>query len=86
MHLTVGDKIIIKKGMLIKANIPEKFINLEKPFSSKQCSTLIKVGDIYERRNVSKQDVLDEFRKRMDDFFSLTDYEIEKIIDSHPLS
>lgn len=85
MHITVGDKIIIKKGMMIEANIPEKFINPEKPFSSKQCSTLIKVGDIYERRSVSKQDVLDEFRKRMDDLFSLTDYEIEKIIDSHPI-
>lgn len=85
MHLNVGDKIIIKKGMKIEAKIPEKFINHDKPFSSKECFTLITVGDIYERKNVSKQEVFDEFKKRMDDFFFLTDYQIEKIIDSHPL-
>ena len=83
-ELNVGDKIVIKKGMQIKAFIPEKFINSDKPFSSKKCLEFITVGKVYERRNVSKQEVLEEFKNRMDDFFFLTDYEIEKIIDAHP--
>lgn len=83
--IMVGDKIMIKKGMIIQAEIPEKFLYIDRPFSSKKCYTLINVGDVFERRKLSKQDVVDEFKKRMDDFFCLTDYEIEKIIDSHPL-
>lgn len=83
--IMVGDKIIIKKGMLITAKIPEKFINTENPFSSKEYFTLITVGNIYERKNISKQEIFNEFKRRMDDFFFLTDYEINKIIDSHPL-
>ena len=85
MRLTVGDKIIIKKGMQIRANIPEKFINPDKPFSSNNYFTFITVGNVYDRKKVSKKEVFDEFKKRMDDFFCLTDYEIEKIIDAHPI-
>lgn len=83
-QLNVGDIVLIQKGMKIDVYIPEKFISVDFPFSSDECFTSITVGDVYQQRNFSKEELLEEFKSRTSDFFDLKDQQIERIIDTNP--
>jgi hypothetical protein len=63
--LSVGDVFVLEKGMRVYANVPERFVYFNHPFSMKQENTDITVGEIYRSDEVCAEINVGKLTKRI---------------------
>lgn len=61
--IEVGDIILIEKGMKVRADIQEKFVNPRSPYSSKVVHATIEIGKVYENKPFSREEVARKMQK-----------------------
>ena len=79
-----GDIVRLEKGMQIIANIPENVFNEEKPFSSKEKSTMIEIGKIYHSKPFTQYEIKEMVQNYLRENFGVeaSDSQVHSLLDT----
>lgn len=67
--LQKGNIIRLKKGMTVNASIPEKFVDIDNPYSTKLTSTEVIIGEVLRNSGVPKKsELINDLTEYLEDY------------------